>query len=93
MPRYRAVLVPSGLLAAILVTGCSGGGDYVTRKEFTALEQKYIATHDTLVGLWETLEKMVVLPEGLDTIPIPRCKPPRCTWPHAPERYEPAPVR
>ena len=91
MPRYRAVLVSSGLLAATLVTGCGG---YVKRQEFMDLQQKYIATHDTLVGLWEALEKMVVLPDALDTVPMPPpCRPPKCTWPHAPERYEPAPVR
>ena len=91
MPRHRAVLVPSGLIAAMLVTGC---GDYVSRKEFTALQQQYIATHDTLVGLWGTLEKMLVLPEGVDTVPLPPpCRPPKCVFPHAPPRYEPAPER
>jgi len=63
-----------GLLAALALTGC----DYAKQDDFKRLEAQYIATHDTLVSLWQAVEQRFKI-VAIDTVsPPPRCIPPKC---------------
>jgi hypothetical protein len=80
MKSERVVLAGIVLLGSI-----SGCGDYATKTELNQLQAEYVATHDTLVALWEATDSMLRI--ALDTVPRPPCGP-RCL-PLAPPRKEP----
>jgi hypothetical protein len=78
------------VLAGIVFLGSiSGCGDYATKTELNQLRAQYVATHDTMVAMWEATESTFNR-FALDTVPRPKCNP-RCL-PLEPPRKEPSPI-
>ena len=89
MKRSHTALVGIGLVGVTAMAACGGsaaGGDYATKAELEALRTQYIATHDTMLALWQATDSMNKILElkiipginRLDTTPPrPKC-PPRC---------------
>jgi hypothetical protein len=50
----RSAFVVVALLGSVAITGCESRD---TKTEVDALQKQYVATHDTLVALWEWAEK------------------------------------
>lgn len=78
--KHRTALAGLALLGSI-----SGCGDYATRGDLERLEARYVATHDTMVALWEFTDSVAQIIR--DTVPRPPCGP-RCVleMPPAPPR-------
>jgi hypothetical protein len=85
MKKHRGVLVGVVVLGSIV--GCD---DYATKAELEQLRGEYVATHDTMVALWEMTDSMASLIPSFDTVSPPRCIP-RCLliMPPAPRRTAP----
>jgi hypothetical protein len=80
------------VLAGIVLPGSiSGCGDYATKTELEQLRAQYVATHDTMVALWEATDSIVDLLSliALDTVPRPKCIPRCMEMPTAPPRMAP----
>jgi hypothetical protein len=80
MTRYRLELVGVGLISTLAVTGCGGPGSYATQSELDSLRAQLIATHDTMVAMWITIDSTNKILRNFatkDTTPPPTC-PPRC---------------
>ena len=81
MNSYSTALVGVGLLGAMATAGCDrgpAGEKYATKREFDALRAQFVASHDTMVALWEATDSMNVILREIekDTIsPPPRCPP------------------
>jgi hypothetical protein len=94
MNSYSAALAGVGLLGAMATAGCNwgAGGEYATKREFDALRTQFVASHDTMVALWEATDSMNKVLREVErdtTSPPPKC-PPICleVIPRPPARIE-----
>jgi hypothetical protein len=75
-------------LAGIALLGSTSACDYASNEDLQNLRAHYIATHDTMVALWEAVDSLndIVSLIAMDTVPRPKCIP-RCV------ELSPAPSR
>ena len=88
MKRLAASLWSVGTISTVMAVGC-GSDHYATKGEVDSLRTQLVATHDTMVALWDATRQMNIIMK--DTTPPPTC-PPRCLTllvPPAPTRMAP----
>jgi hypothetical protein len=67
------------VLAGIVLLGSTAACDYASNSDLQELRMNYVATHDTLVHLWEAVDSLngILGRIAMDTVPRPKCIP-RC---------------
>jgi hypothetical protein len=76
------------VLAGLILSSAIAGCDYASTRDLEALRAQYVATHDTMVALWEATDSLndILSEIAMDTVPRPKCIPRCLEMPSPPQR-------